>query len=292
VEQFGRPTPPEAGWPAFLDGLPDLLAARALRELAAAIVSSRARRRPVVAAMGAHVIKCGAGPFILDLMQRGYLSALALNGAGAIHDLEVALVGGTSEDVAEGLCDGSFGTARETGELCAQAARAGAAEGIGLGAALGQLILARRLPHAEMSLLAAACRRRLPATVHVAIGADFTHMHPCASGADLGVASHADFRILCGVVGELEGGVWLNLGSAVLLPEVFLKALNVARNLGHRVADFVTADFDMIRHYRAQENVLRRPGGRAYAITGHHEILLPLLRMAVLAAAAREEKEE
>jgi len=282
TDQFGRATDEADGISAFLAGLPDVLAARGLRELARAICSARRQGKPVVMAMGAHVIKCGLGPFVIDLMERGYVSAIAMNGAGPVHDFEIACKGSTSEDVAAELGEGEFGMARETAEAMASAAEGSAKDESGLGRAVGRMINQRRLPHREMSVLAAAARLELPATVHVAIGTDIVHMHPTVSAAAIAEASHLDFRILCDVVSRLDGGVWLNVGSAVVLPEVFLKALTVARNLGHRVEDFTAGDMDMLRHYRPEKNVLSRPGGRAYSITGHHEIMLPLLRMAVL----------
>lgn len=282
VSEFGTPTNPEDGCAALVNGLPDILAARNIRKVAAAICQAKKQHRPVIAAFGAHVVKTGAGPYIIDLMKRGYITGIATNGAGAIHDTEIALIGATSEDVAENLPAGAFGSARETGELFGAAAKAGAAEGIGLGAALGRDIEKQNLKYAEHSLLACAWRMGLPATVHVGIGTDFIHMHPTVSGADLGEASHIDFRILCSVVSELDGGVWMNIGSAVILPEVFMKALNAARNLGAKIEQFTAVDMDMIRQYRPRENVLSRPHGQAFALTGHHELMLPLLRMAIL----------
>jgi hypothetical protein len=282
AKQLGKPTEPAQGVAAFLRGLPDILAARSLKKVARAICRARREEKPVVMALGAHVIKCGLSPFLIDLMQRGYITGLAMNGAGPIHDFELALKGATSEDVAAALEDGSFGMARETAEAIGRAAQNAARQGIGLGRAVGQWINARRLPHREISLLAQAAQLGLPATVHVAIGTDTVHMHPCVSPAQIAQASHLDFRILCDIVSQLEGGVWLNVGSAVVLPEVFLKALTVVRNLGHPVRDFTAVDLDMIRHYRPRVNVLTRPGGRAYAIIGHHELMIPLLRMMVL----------
>lgn len=291
VSRLGRPTEADDSMKAYLDGLPDILAARGLKEVAAAICDARENRRPVVMAMGAHVIKCGLSPFIIDMMERGFVTALAMNGAGPIHDFEIALKGSTSEDVASAIEDGSFGMAKETAAAVGEAATAAAREGIGLGEAIGRLINAQRLPNREVSLLAQAQRLGIPATVHVALGTDIIHMHPCVSAADIGQGSHYDFRLACAVVSQLEGGVWMNVGSAVVLPEVFLKALSVARNLGHRVKDFTTVNMDMLRHYRPQVNVLERPGGRAYAIIGHHELMIPLLRMAVLIQSKAGERE-
>ncbi len=281
--QFARAVGGDAPARELIASLPDVLAAKALRALAGEVARSVKARRPVVAAFGGHVVKTGCGPLVVDLLQRGVLAAVAMNGGAAIHDAELALVGGTSEDVADGLVDGSFGTAEETGALFAEAAARGA-KGPGLGRALGEILLERRAPHAATSVLAAAARLRVPATVHVAPGADTVHIHPKADGAAIGAATFADFRLLVAVVSDLEGGVWLNLGSAVALPEVFLKALTAARNLGRRVEDFAAADLDMLRHYRPRVNVVERPPRRGWQITGPHEILLPLLRVAVLDA--------
>jgi hypothetical protein len=281
TETFGSVPPPSCKASALIESLPDVGAARSLRAVAEAIASACRRERPVIAALGAHVVKCGLGPTLIDLMQRGVLTGLAVNGACAIHDYELSLIGGTSEDVAGGLSDGSFGMGEETADAFGRACAA-SEDGVGLGEALGELILADKNAHAQFSLLAQARKLDVPVTVHVAIGTDIVHMHPQTSGAATGEATMLDFRKLCGMVAELDGGVWLNVGSAVILPEVFLKALTVARNLGNAVQDFTAANFDMLRHYRPQRNVLDRPGGKAYAVTGHHEILLPLLRLAIL----------
>jgi len=281
VKDFARLAPAGGGFRAFERSLPNLLAARELRGLADAIARAARSGRPVVAAIGAHVIKCGASPILIDLMRRGVITALATHGAGAVHDYEVSLAGKTSEDVAEGLPSGGFGMARETASGLARAAERGA-QGEGLGRALGKMILKDKNRWARYSVFATAAKLKIPATVHVAIGTDVAHMHSQISGAALGEASLVDFRILCSVVGDLEGGVWLNIGSAVVMPEVFLKALSVARNLGHRVEDFCSANLDMIQHYRPRQNVLLRPRGKGFAITGHHEIMLPMLRMMVV----------
>jgi rfaE bifunctional protein nucleotidyltransferase chain/domain len=235
----------------------------------------------VAAGIGGHVIKCGLAPLLIEWMQRGWLSAIAMNGAAAIHDVEIAVCGSTSEDVAAGLEDGSFGMARETGEFI----NGGIADAAGgYGAALGRRIVEDDLPHRDRSVLAAAAELGIPATVHVAIGADIVHQHPSADGGAIGRASYEDFRTFCSVVASLEGGAYLNIGSAVILPEVFLKALTVARNLGHGVSEVFTADFDMIRHYRPRVNVVERPtlkGGTGTHFTGHHEIMVPLLDAAL-----------
>ena len=264
----------------FLAGLPDILAARELRAAADAIAAAVRRGRPVVLGMGAHPIKVGLGPVICDLMARGRLAAVAMNGACLVHDFELAWGGRTSEDVGPGLDRGLFGMARETGEFLNRATHDGVAAGLGLGRAVGDAILKARLPHRKTSILATAARLGVPATVHVAIGTDIIHMHPSADGAAIGEGSLRDFRLLAGVVGGLEGGVYLNLGSAVVLPEVFVKALNLARNTGRRVRRLTTVDMDFNRHYRPGVNVVARPtaaGGRGIQLTGHHEIMFPLL---------------
>ncbi|MCK6481503.1 MAG: hypothetical protein L6R43_15600 [Planctomycetes bacterium] len=287
VEGFGRPAAPGGRLDAFLDGLPDFLGARDLRALAAAVAGARRRGRGVGVAMGGHVVKTGCSPYVLDLMERGLVTSIAMAGSTAIHDLEIAMVGETSEDVAAGLQEGEYGTAEETGRWFAAAASEGAADGVGLGRALGRIVERRRFPHRRRSLLAAAARLGVPATVHVAVGTDIVHMHPACRGADLGEATFTDFRIACTVVAALSGGVWLNLGSAVVLPEVFLKAITVARNTGHPVGDLTTGSFDMFRMYRPETNVVRRPPRRGYSILGQHEILVPLFHAMVLREAGR-----
>ena len=279
-------TPVRAGLSVrrFLDGLPDILAARDLRDAATRVAAAIRARRPVVLGMGAHAIKVGLGPAIVDLVERGRLAAVAMNGAGLVHDFEMAWGGRTSEDVGPGLDRGLFGMARETGEFVNRATREGVAAGLGLGRAVGDAIEAARLPHRRTSILAAAARAGVPVTVHVAVGTDIVHMHPDADGAAIGEGSMRDFRQLAAVVGCLERGVYLNLGSAVVLPEVFVKALNLARNLGHRVRHLTTIDMDFQRHYRPAVNVIARPtalGGRGIQLTGHHEIMFPLLWAAV-----------
>lgn len=279
---FARAIDPAPGAPDVLDTLPDVLGAKVLRRLARAVVDARADGRPVILGFGGHVVKTGLAPLLVDLMQRGFVTALCTNGAGAIHDFEIAAVGHSSEDVGAGLEDGSWGMVAETAEALAAAAGRAAESGCGLGEAVGRLVNERDLPNRELSLLGTAQRLGLPATVHVAIGTDTVHMHGVADGAHIGQASLDDFRKLAGVVAELSGGVYLNVGSAVILPEVFVKALNVARNLGRQVTGFTTANLDMLRHYRPRVNVLERPGGTALELTGHHEINIPLLRWAVL----------
>ena len=282
INQFAKPVLPTDGISAFFESLPEILASANLRNVIDAIVQAYHNKRPVVMAIGAHVIKCGLSPLIIDLMKRRVITALAMNGAAAIHDYEVSLIGATSEDVAVSLKDGSFGMARETAAAFQIASTKGAKENIGLGRALGNKIVEEKNKYNDMSLLVWGAKLNIPATVHVALGTDTIHMHPNVSGKDLGESSHIDFKILASVVSELEGGVWLNVGSAVIMPEVFLKALCIARNIGKKVENFVTVNMDMIQHYRPQTNVLKRPTQQGYAITGHHEIMLPLLRIGIL----------
>lgn len=282
INQFAKPVLPTDGISAFFESLPEILASANLRNVIDAIVQAYHNKRPVVMAIGAHVIKCGLSPLIIDLMKRRVITALAMNGAAAIHDYEVSLIGATSEDVAVSLKDGSFGMARETATAFQIASTKGTKENIGLGRALGNKIVEEKNKYNDMSLLVWGSKLNIPATVHVALGTDTIHMHPNVSGKDLGESSHIDFKILASVVSELEGGVWLNVGSAVIMPEVFLKALCIARNIGKKVENFVTVNMDMIQHYRPQTNVLKRPTQQGYAITGHHEIMLPLLRIGIL----------
>lgn len=283
VDDLGRPYQKGAGWKQWMDRLPRILAANELRALVDALRQARARRRAIIWGLGGHVIKCGLGPLLLDLMDEGYVTAVAMNGAAAIHDFELALAGHTSEDVESVLPDGSFGTAEETGRYMNEAAHRAAQQGIGFGEALGALlheIAPKDL--ATSSLLAGAWRRSVPVTVHVAIGTDFIHMHPETDGAALGQATYTDFKLLCALARELhDGGVYLNVGSAVVLPEVFLKVISVLRNLGYPLERFTTANLDFLQHYRPTVNVVRRPHagveGRGIALTGHHELLVPLL---------------
>ena len=284
VEAFASVTDTQAPLADFLDDLPDVLAVRSLRNIARAVADAHANGKLVVWAMGAHPIKVGLSPVLIDLMNRGIINALVFNGAGAIHDWEIAALGETSEDVAAGLDDGSFGMVDETGRALAEAAREAAEAGEGLGQVLGRRIAQSDLRHRELSLLATAYRLGIPATVHVAIGGDIVHMHPEADGASIGAATFTDFRRLATVVGRLGQGVWIHCGSAVQIPEVFLKALTIARNLGNRVDPITMANLDMLRHYRVEQNVLRRPtrlGGAAYNLIGHHEINVPLLSAAI-----------
>jgi hypothetical protein len=287
AQSLGRPVRVGASVAELLASLPDLLAARELREAAGELARRRRAGGRIVLGMGAHPIKVGLSPLIVDLMEQGVLAAVAMNGAGIVHDFELALAGHTSEEVAEQLADGSFGMAEETGRFLNEAAGEGAKAAVGLGEAVGRKIVAASLPHARLSILAAGVRLGVPVTVHVALGTDIVHMHPSADGAAIGETSLRDFRVLAEQVGGLEGGAFVNLGSAVILPEVFLKALSLARNVGRTVDDILTLDMDFNRHYRPLTNVVARPtlrGGRGIHLTGHHEIMFPLL-----CAALREE---
>jgi len=269
----------------FLQRLPAVLGGADLREVVRRICKSREQKRPVLLGMGAHPIKVGLSPVIIDLMERSVLAGVAMNGAGIIHDAEMAMVGRTSEDVAASLADGSFGMSHQTADFLNNAiARKGKSEQ-GLGAAVGEALLQANVPHVEHSILAAGFRLGVPVTVHVALGTDTIHIHPSVDPAATGTATHLDFRIFAGLVASLEGGVYLNLGSAVLLPEIFLKAITLVRNLGHQVRNFTTINMDFNRHYRPLVNVLKRPtqeGGKGFELIGHHEIMLPLLAAAVI----------
>ncbi len=269
----------------FLDRLPAVLKAEDLKAVARAVVAAKRSGKPIIVMLGGHVIKAGCAPVLEGLADEGFITHLASNGAAAIHDTELARFGHTSEDVAEQLEDGSFGMAADTALLVNTAAERAAGGREGFGEAVGAMLIEENAPHVDRALIAGARRLNIPYTLHVAMGTDIVHQHPTASGAAIGEASLRDFRIFAASVAELgDGGVVLNLGSAVVMPEVFLKALAVARNLGHRVRNFTTANFDMIQHYRPAVNVVQRPvlgGGHGYAITGHHEIMLPLFAAAV-----------
>ena len=270
----------------FLSALPKILKAADFLEFVDLIVAAYRQEKPIIMMLGGHVIKCGLSPILIDLMERGIITAMAFNGATSLHDFEIALIGETSEDVGQYLQTGQFGMVEETGRLMNEAICAADDTGIGMGAGLGKALIQLDTPYNSYSLLAAGARLGVPITVHVAIGTDIIHQHPAADGAATGQTSFTDFRLLAAVVAELgDGGAVLNLGSAVILPEVFLKALTVARNLGNRVTHFTTANFDMIQHYRPLENVIRRPtdtGGSGYTFTGHHEIMIPLLANAII----------
>jgi hypothetical protein len=279
---FATPYEPGSGVAGLIESLPHILAGESFRELIDRLAAARDRKRAILWGLGGHVIKCGLAPVLLDLMGRGYATGFALNGSAAIHDFEIALAGHTSEDVEAALPGGNFGAAEETGREMNRAITEGHRDGIGIGEALG-----RHLAQGEKSLLYGAYRYGAPVTVHVAIGTDTPHMHPAADPEAIGAGTHRDFRLFCTLVSELhDGGVYLNVGSAVLLPEVFLKAVSAVRNLGHPLAEFTTANFDFLQHYRPKVNVVERPhagrGGKGYAITGHHELMLPLLAAALI----------
>jgi hypothetical protein len=269
----------------FIDGLPSVLKANELKSVARAVVRARSKGKPVIVMLGGHVIKTGCSPILADLAANGYIQHFASNGSAAVHDTELAQCGHTSEDVAAHLSDGSFGMAADTAALINSAARRAVQTGEGFGEAVGAMLVEQTSPHLERALLASCYALKIPYTLHVALGTDIVHQHPTADGAAIGEASLRDFRILAKTVSRLgQGGVVLNLGSAVIMPEVFLKALAVARNLGGPLVDFTTANFDMIQHYRPRVNIIERPvldGGHGYALTGHHEIMIPLLAAAV-----------
>jgi len=285
IKDFGSAWKPGKGFDHWVRILPRILAGDDFRKVIARLTEAVRAKKIVLVAMGAHVIKVGLGPVLLDLMERGIISGIAMNGAGIIHDLEVAMVGATSEDVEEELHLGRFGMARETGEFLNKAIREGAGKGMGLGYSVGIRILDEGLPHNDYSILAGAVRMGIPVTVHVAIGTDIIHVHPAVDGASIGEASHLDFRIFASLVSQLEGGVHINLGSAVILPEVFLKAFTLAKNLGFTLSHFTTVDMDFMRQYRPLTNVVKRPtseGGEGFSLTGHHEIMVPLLAAALI----------
>lgn len=289
-EDFCECPEPPAGFGALVDSLPDIYAGTWFKELVDRIVDAKAAGRPVAVALGAHVLKVGLAPLLIDLMKRGVIDHVAMNGAGAIHDFEIATVGRTSESVDEQLPAGRFGFADETGQGLAEAAARGAAvvDGatVGFGRGLGELLNERRAPYRHLSVGAETARLGIACTVHVCLGADIVHMHPAADGATIGQASLADFELVCKFVAGMDGGCWINVGCAVVLPEVFLKAVSVALNLGHALDAITTANLDMLRQYRAETNVIRRPPGRGITILGQHELMLPLLRLAVLAKLA------
>jgi hypothetical protein len=294
VRDFAKGPAANASLAKFLDSLPNILAASDLRGVLGAIHIARKQRKAILWGLGGHVIKVGLGPVLIDLMRRGFVSGIAMNGAALIHDFEIAVAGNTSEDVDTGIGEGRFGMAEETGEYINEISKLAARIRIGYGEAAGQFLNSGVIDahHAESSVLAAAYKHRIPVTIHLAIGTDIPHMHPAADGSALGVASLYDFRLFCALVKEMHpGGVYMNWGSAVLLPEVFLKAVSVVRNLGVPLRPITTANFDFVQHYRPLQNVVKRPtasapgtrglGSRGYAITGHHEILMPLVAAAL-----------
>ena len=303
VRDFARPSAANTSLTKFLDSLPNILAADDLRHLLAAIHSARKQRKAILWGLGGHVIKVGLGPVLIDLMKPGFISGIAMNGAALIHDFEIALAGNTSEDVEASLGEGQFGMAAETGQYINEIAKVSHRIRIGYGEAAGQFLTSGILDvkHADSSVLVAAYKHRIPLTIHLAIGTDIPHMHRSADGAALGAATHYDFRLFCALVEQMHpGGVYLNWGSAVLLPEVFLKAVSVVRNLGVPLRPITTANFDFIQHYRPLQNVVKRPTASArgnrgpeshgYAITGHHELLLPLVAAALAAGWPRKSR--
>ena len=289
VKSFARPWKKGGSFKSYLNRLPAILAGSELNEVIDAIATASRSGHTVILAVGAHVIKVGLNPIIIDLMQQGIISAVAMNGAGIIHDTEIALNGQTSEDVASAIDDGSFGMARETAQCLNDSVEMAEAQQLGIGAAVGQYLIEQQPSHIGESILVAGARLNIPVSVHVAFGTDIIHMHPRFDAAKTGAATHRDFQQLAAVVATLENGVHLNVGSAVILPEVFLKALTVARNIGHRVEQFTTVNLDFIRHYRPMTNVVQRPtakGGRGINLVGHHEIMVPLIAAGVIEALA------
>ena len=285
VSHFASPVLSGSSFQGFIQSFPRILAAGDFTEVVSRIVTAVKSDQMVLWGMGAHPIKVGLNPVIINLMERGVIKGLAMNGAGIVHDVEIAMAGKTSEEVEEGLGEGAFGVTKETAEFINGAIKAGLNEGLGFGEAVGKALNEEELPHKNMSICAAACRLDIPLTVHVAIGTDVIHIHPSTDGSIIGEMTYRDFRLFASLVSSLESGIYINVGSAVILPEVFLKALSAARNLGHRVKDFVTLNMDFIQHYRPTQNVVRRPtdkGGKGFALTGHHEIMVPLLAAAIL----------
>ena len=285
VDDFGDAWQPGDSMSRWLESLPKILAGNDFTEIVDRFVRAAASNKTIILAMGAHPIKVGLNPIIMDLLNRRILSSIAMNGAGIIHDAEVAMVGCTSEDVAGQIGTGKFGMAEETGRLLNAAISEGAKQGLGIGRSVGAMLIRENFPYNPYSLLARAFELDIPVTVHVAIGTDIIHFHPNVDGASIGKASHLDFRIFARLVSTLEEGVFINLGSAVVLPEVFLKALTLVRNLGYLARDFTTVNMDFIRHYRPMTNVVHRPtldGGKGYNLVGHHEIMFPMLAAALI----------
>jgi deoxyhypusine synthase len=291
VEHFTKPLNPGCSLADFIASLPQQFMGVDFPELITRLAASHTHQHPIYIGMGAHVIKVGMNPILIDLMQQGLIQGIALNGAGIIHDSEIAMVGRTSEDVGAVLGDGAFGAAKETGEVVNTAIVKGAQQGLGLGQAMGKYLVEQNFPYNDSSLLAMAYKFEVPVTVHVAVGTDIVHIHPSADGAAIGATSHQDFKLFCRLMSKLENGAYLNLGSAVILPEVFLKALTVVRNLGYTVENFTTANFDFIRHYRTMTNVVNRPtatGGKGFNFIGHHELMIPLLAIALKEEISRQ----
>ena len=292
VEDFARPYRKGEGLAGWIESLPNILAADSFRGVIDAVRRARAQKRAILWGMGGHVVKCGLAGVLLDLMRREWVTGFVMNGAASIHDFEIAIAGQTSEDVEAVLPDGRFGAAEETGREMNVAITEGSRDGIGIGEALGRALEKLAKPQfAPHSLLYSAYQANVPVTVHVAVGTDTPHTHPAADGSAIGAGTHRDFRLLCSIVRGLDqGGVYLNMGSAVVLPEVFLKAVSVVRNLGYPLAGFTTVNFDFLQHYRPKVNVVERPhaksGGRGFAITGHHELMIPLLAAALIEGEA------
>jgi hypothetical protein len=288
VEHFARPHQKGEGVASLIDSLPKILAADSFRGVVDAVLRARAEKRAILWGLGGHVVKCGLGDVLLDLMRRGFATAFVMNGAASIHDFEIAIAGETSEDVEAVLPDGRFGAAEETGREMNVAITEGNRGGIGMGEALGHRLDKLAKPEfAPHSIVVSAYRANVPVTVHVAVGTDTPHTHPAADGSAIGAGTHRDFRLLCSLVRGLDkGGVYLNVGSAVVLPEVFLKAVSVVRNLGYPLAEFTTVNLDFLQHYRPKVNVVERPhakaGGRGFSLTGHHELMIPLLAAALV----------
>jgi hypothetical protein len=300
VQDFAQPSAGHGSLAKFLDSLPTILAGNDLRQVSAALRQAREKRKAILWGMGGHVIKVGLGPLVNDLMRRGFISGIAMNGAALVHDFEIALSGATSEDVDASLPSGEFGMATETGLFLNQIAVTATFNGIGYGEGVGKFLAARKLAqqNAAASVLLQAYKLKIPVTIHLAIGTDIPHMHPMADGAALGAASHHDFRLFCALVGKMDnGGAYLNWGSAVILPEIFLKAVTIARNQRVPLKNITTANFDFIQHYRPLQNVVKRPtaagnarnsASRGFALTGHHELMMPLLAAALTSGWPRK----
>ena len=285
IDHFAKPLGPGSSVKDFLQSLPRQFAGLEFPELIDRLVKAHQTGKKIAVGMGAHVIKVGLNPLLIDLMERSVITSIAMNGAGIVHDVEVAIAGKTSEDVGAVLGTGEFGAARETGEYINQAIYEGAQKDIGLGEALGAFLSNHDFRYNNLSLIATAYRLDIPVTVHVAVGTDIVHIHPSTDGAALGKTTYHDFKVFCKIVSELENGAYLNIGSAVLMPEIFLKALTAVRNHGHTVNEITTANFDFIRHYRPMTNVVNRPtssGGKGYNFTGHHELMIPLLAACIV----------
>jgi len=293
LKDFAQPWSPGKSFEAFLETLPNLLGAKDFRSAVSAMLDTKKAEKTIHWAMGAHVIKVGLNPILIGLMKQGFISALSLNGAGVIHDAELAMVGHTSEDVDRELGKGTFGMSRETAHFLNRSIKKGAEKGWGIGEAVGHSLLGSKFPFLSYSLLATARTLDIPVTVHVAIGTDIIHLHPSMDAKATGQATYKDFQTFCSVVSSLENGVFINIGSAVILPEVFLKAITLVRNLGYPLTRFTTINMDFIRHYRPTANIVQRPtleGGQGYYLIGHHEVMVPLLAAALLEGWERETK--